>query len=176
VHQASDSNASRTDHHKTASQWRLGFRDESHDSFRQSLSSVGRIPDEDDAAGLSRVGVDKLAKIFIFCQENVLLAQRQIHDHRVIGAGCQFCNRKHIMTDSTERSDDRKISAFVGKKMHRLAFGPLSGGGRAHEHRFFMRHGVSGIRNSGLDVDLGQTGVCIEKFAFRRTFPEFSKD
>ena len=57
---------------------------------------------------------DQLAEILILCQQNPILAESQIHDNRIIRTGQKFCHREHIMPCSTERSNHREITAFVG--------------------------------------------------------------
>ncbi len=65
-----------------------------------------------------RVGADELAEIFIFRQENALLAKRQVHDQRIIVSRRQFCDRKHSMADGTKRSNDGEVATLVGEKAH----------------------------------------------------------
>lgn len=157
-----DSNAAGAEHYKAAGQLSLHLYREAHHSFRECSARARGVTDQDDAAGLMGVGKDKLTEIFVFGQENTLLANSQVHDRCVIRTGCQLCDRAHIMARGAERTNDRKIAAFVGKEAHRLASSPFPEGRRADEDRFFMRHGVGGISDGGLDVGLGQSGVGIE--------------
>jgi hypothetical protein len=53
-------------------------------------------------------GIDKLAKIFVFSQEDPLLAKRQIHDGGVIGAERQLGNSHHIVARKAKRSNHEK--------------------------------------------------------------------
>ena len=80
-----DSNTTGAHYYEAAGQLFLGLSYEIHHSPRQSLSRISRITDEDDAAGLSRVGIDELAEIFVLCQENTLLTKGQVHDSYIIG-------------------------------------------------------------------------------------------
>lgn len=76
--------AARTHDHKIASQLSTLFSDQVKNGFWQGLASVGREPGKNNASRRLRVGINELAEVLVFGENDAFLPDSRVHHGLII--------------------------------------------------------------------------------------------
>ena len=86
--------------------------------FGKARPRCRRKPKEKNTAGGLSVGIDQLAEVFVFGQQDAFLLNRQVDHGLVLCLPGQLSNGHNIVSSSTQGTDHCKVAAFVGQETH----------------------------------------------------------
>jgi hypothetical protein len=82
--------------------------------FAKARPRCRRKPKEKDSPGGPSVGIDQLAEVFVFGQQDAFLLDRQVYHGLVLCLPGHLSNGHNIVSGGTQGTDHCKVTAFVG--------------------------------------------------------------
>jgi hypothetical protein len=110
--------SARLDSNKASNQFLAVLFYQLHNIACNLSSSGGRVPQKNYAESLLAVGINQLAKVLIFCQEDPLFANCKPYNLGIFCPWTYASNRKDIVTLSLKGSDHFGAAVFIGEETH----------------------------------------------------------
>lgn len=86
--------------------------------FGYSRSGASRETQKHDTGRLEPAGMNQLAKVLVFGEENTLFLKSKA-DHRLVISPRRYVgDGQHFMSQSSQRADNRVVTTLVGEKPH----------------------------------------------------------
>ena len=86
--------------------------------FSDSESGADRKPQEHDTGGLESAGMDQMAKVLVFGEEDTSFPKSKADYGLVIGSRRHFSDRQDLMAQTSQRSNNGIVTTLVGEKPH----------------------------------------------------------
>jgi hypothetical protein len=102
--------------HKPAVEIGAPRRHKPQDRIWQLRSGLGGVSNEHYAGRGPRIREDQVPEVFIFRQQQPVLAPREIENQAVVCTGREFGNTHHVVTCRPPFADNSEVTAFIGQK------------------------------------------------------------
>jgi len=116
---------------------------------------VGREPDKNNASRRLRVGINELAEVLVFGENDTFFPDSMVHHGLIIYSWGDFRHGKDVMAGSAEGPNDCVVTALIREEAHWSAFGSLAGRRWSQENSFLVGDSVGRVADGSLDVHTG---------------------